>query len=77
MNNFNEKTWTTDRANTRSLVLKSLLEYGVPQELITEYFDLYDKETEVGIKIAQHMDIKDAEDAKRKEPKKPVKFNVD
>lgn len=73
MSNFNEKTWTTDRANTRAVVLKSLLQYNVPQELIDEYFDLYDRETETGIKIAQHMDIKDA---LREEPKKRIAFNV-
>lgn len=45
-----------DRELTRTMVLATFERDSVPQELIEEYFKHYDKESEVGEKIAEWLD---------------------
>lgn len=55
--------YTEDRALTKTMVEGTFRRDSVPEDLISEYFECYDKETEIGIKIAQWLDDNRTEDA--------------
>lgn len=59
--------YTEDRTLTKTMVEATFRRDNVPEELISEYFECYDRETELGLKIAQWLDDnrpeKPAEDA--------------
>lgn len=45
-----------DRVLTRTMVEATFNRDSVPQELTAPYFECYDKETELGLKIAQWLE---------------------
>lgn len=45
-----------DRTLTKTMVESTFHRDNVPEELITEYFESYDKETSIGLKIAKWLD---------------------
>lgn len=45
-----------DRALTKTMVEATFRRDNVPEDLISEYFECYDRETELGLKIAQWLD---------------------
>ena len=59
--------YTEDRTLTKTMVEATFRRDNVPEDLITEYFECYDRETQLGLKIAQWLDDnrpeKPAEDA--------------
>jgi len=48
--------YTEDRNVTKAMVEATFIRDNVPTDLITAYFDCYDQETELGLKIAQWLD---------------------
>jgi len=50
------KQYTEDRTLTKTMVESTFRRDNVPEDLITEYFECYDKETELGLKIAKWLD---------------------
>lgn len=48
--------YTEDRTLTKTMVEATFRRDNVPEDLITEYFECYDRETELGLKIAQWLD---------------------
>ena len=50
--------YTEDRNITKAMVESTFRRDNVPEDLITEYFKCYDRETEIGLKIAQWLDEK-------------------
>lgn len=51
-----------DRKLTRTMVLATFERDSVPAELIEEYFNHYDKESEAGEKIAEWLDVNRSKD---------------
>ena len=51
-----------DRNITRTMVLATFERDNVPQEMIDEYFEAYDRETDIGKKIAAWLDANRLDD---------------
>ena len=66
----NEKLVTiylNDRQLTKEMVKATFIRDKVPEELITEYFKCYDRETKIGTQIAEWLDAN--REQKQKEEK--------
>lgn len=48
--------YTEDRTLTKTMVEATFRRDNVPEDLISEYFECYDRETQLGLKIAQWLD---------------------
>ena len=51
-----EQQYTEDRVLTRAMVESTFRRDNVLEDLITEYFECYDRETDIGLRIAKWLD---------------------